>query len=293
WYSTGSPDSMPKAASVASMASAAPGTTRGVSRSSMRTSQLPRRARASSQLATAASSEPLCSSPFGEGAKRPRQGGGAALSAVAVVAVAVLLLTAFAALLRLQRQGGHGARLQALHADRLAGLQAIAVGAVLDARQRLVDLADQLALPVARAQLEAELLLLRGTVVRVGEVGRLVLHVRDRPVHLEHQVPLPVQQDGAEVLELLLAHVLLAALDDVRLDVARPGEQVLVVVVGGVVARRALLRLGGNRGLGGAHGADGFLDCGGGAGRRSRPGGCARSLAGGSGLCGRLLRGRG
>ena len=48
-----------------------PGTQRGVSTSSMRTSQRPPWARASSQLASAATSEPACSGPVGEGAKRP------------------------------------------------------------------------------------------------------------------------------------------------------------------------------------------------------------------------------
>ena len=49
----------------------APGGQRGVSTSSSRTSQRPRCARASSQLARAATSEPACSGPVGEGAKRP------------------------------------------------------------------------------------------------------------------------------------------------------------------------------------------------------------------------------
>ena len=52
----------------------APGTQRGASTSSMRTSQRPPWARASSQLASAATSEPACSGPVGEGAKRPTQG---------------------------------------------------------------------------------------------------------------------------------------------------------------------------------------------------------------------------
>jgi hypothetical protein len=37
----------------------------------MRTSQRPRAARASSQLASAATSEPKCNGPLGEGANRP------------------------------------------------------------------------------------------------------------------------------------------------------------------------------------------------------------------------------
>src|ERR1700676_1691465 len=57
------------------------------------------------------------------------------------------------------------------------------------------------------------------------EVPRLILHVRDRAVDLDHEVALPAVENTAEVLELLLAHVQLAALDDVRLYVARTGEQ--------------------------------------------------------------------
>jgi hypothetical protein len=53
------------------MMRSAPTTLRGVSMSSMRTSQRPPWARASSQLASAATSEPACSGPVGEGAKRP------------------------------------------------------------------------------------------------------------------------------------------------------------------------------------------------------------------------------
>jgi len=44
---------------------------RGRSTSSKRTSQRPPWARASSQLASAATTEPACSGPVGEGAKRP------------------------------------------------------------------------------------------------------------------------------------------------------------------------------------------------------------------------------
>jgi hypothetical protein len=63
---------MPKRASVARMSSAAPGTVRGPSTSSIRTIHVPPCARASSQLASALTSEPMCSGPVGEGAKRPR-----------------------------------------------------------------------------------------------------------------------------------------------------------------------------------------------------------------------------
>ena len=57
-------------------------------------------------------------------------------------------------LLRLDREGCDRARLQPLERNRLAGLFAIAVGAILDAGERLVDLGNQLALAVAGTQLD-------------------------------------------------------------------------------------------------------------------------------------------
>src|SRR5690349_12056273 len=60
--------------------------------------------------------------------------------------VAVDPLAALVPLLGLEAQGRDGPRLQPGQADRLAGLLAEAVGAVLEAPQRLVDLGDQLAL---------------------------------------------------------------------------------------------------------------------------------------------------
>ena len=158
-------------------------------------------------------------------ARKARKAGG---SAVEVVPVAKLLFAAFAALLRLDAERRHRAGFEALHADRLAGLEAVAIAAVLDAFQRFVDLADQLALAVTRAQFEAEFGLLRGAVVGVGEVGGFVLHVEHGAIHFLHQVLLPAGEDGAEVFELLLAHVLLALADLVGLDVARAGKQAWV-----------------------------------------------------------------
>src|SRR5262249_4340501 len=138
-------------------------------------------------------------------------------SAVAVVAIAVLPLAALTALLRFDTQSGDRPRLEALDADLLSCLEAVAVRAVLDPLDRFVDLADELALPVARAQLEAEFLFLRRSIVGVREVRRFILHMGDRTVHLDHQVALPAIEDVAEVLALLLAHVLLATLGDIRL----------------------------------------------------------------------------
>src|ERR1700722_5623284 len=83
-----------------------------------------------------------------------------AVLAVTVVAVAVLPLAPFAALLGLDGEGCHRSRLEALDADFLARFQTVAVAAVLDPFQSLINLADKLAFTVSRAQLEAEFLFL-------------------------------------------------------------------------------------------------------------------------------------
>src|SRR5690606_11410932 len=102
-------------------------------------------------------------------------GGGAAERPGSVVAVDALL--ALVALLRLEREGGDGAGVEALERDGLAGLLAVAVGALLDAAERGVDLGDDLALAVAGAELERAVGLLGGAVGDVGDVARPLLHV--------------------------------------------------------------------------------------------------------------------
>ena len=58
------------------------------------------------------------------------------------------------ALLRFHRKSGDRPGFQPPDRDRLAGLFAISVGAVIDAAKRLVDFGDQLALAVAGAKLD-------------------------------------------------------------------------------------------------------------------------------------------
>jgi hypothetical protein len=57
-----------------------------------------------------------------------------------VSVVAIDLLAALMALLRLDRQGRDRARVETLQRDRLAGFLAIAVSAFIDALQRRIDL---------------------------------------------------------------------------------------------------------------------------------------------------------
>ena len=92
--------------------------------------------------------------------------------------VAIDPLAALVSLLRFERQGGDRPGFEPLEGDRLAGLLAIAVGAVLDALQRGVDLGDQLALPVAGPQLDRPVGLGRRAVGQIGMVLVLVLEVR-------------------------------------------------------------------------------------------------------------------
>src|SRR5688572_27635463 len=87
--------------------------------------------------------------------------------------LAVELLLQLAAFLGLDREGRRGAREQPLDADGLAGFLAIAVAAVVDAGQGLVDLLQQLPLAVARAQLQRMLFLECRAVGRIGRERQL------------------------------------------------------------------------------------------------------------------------
>ena len=62
-------------------------------------------------------------------------------------------LVALMTLLRFQGERCDRARFEALQRDRLPGFVALPVAAVLDPRERGIDLGDELALPVAGAQL--------------------------------------------------------------------------------------------------------------------------------------------
>src|SRR5947199_5177271 len=121
--------------------------------------------------------------------------------------VAVELLHAFAALLRLERQRRRGARQQARYADRLAGLLAIAVAAIVDHAQRFLDLFEELPLAIARAQLERVLFLERGA---VRGIGRNLVLAQMLPGIIGIVEELRAQFDQAlpEERELRLAHVL-------------------------------------------------------------------------------------
>ena len=98
--------------------------------------------------------------------------------------VAIDLLALLVALLRLHRQRRDRTGFQPLQRDRLAGLLAIAVGVVLDALQRRVDLGDQLALAVAGAQFDRAVGFGRGAVGEIGVIDVLFLQGLQRELRL-------------------------------------------------------------------------------------------------------------
>src|SRR5262249_27758714 len=106
--------------------------------------------------------------------------------------------------LAVDAQRGHRAGLQPLDADRLAALLAQAEGAVIDARQRLVDLADQLALAVADAQQEIAIALQAAAVRGIGEALDVVTHVLRSAAGVVQQGSAATVQQIAEEVEIVL-----------------------------------------------------------------------------------------
>src|SRR5260370_26248755 len=116
--------------------------------------------------------------------------------------VAIDFLAFLVALLRLHRERRDRAGLQPLQRDRLAGLLAIAVGVVLDALQRRVDLGDQLTLAVAGAQLDRAVGLRRRAVGEIGMIDVLFLQGLQRDPRFPEDLVLPRQQLGAKIIAL-------------------------------------------------------------------------------------------
>src|SRR5262249_25458486 len=103
---------------------------------------------------------------------------------------------------------------EAAQRNRLAGLLAVAVGAVVDALQRRVDLGDQLALAVAGAQLDRPVGFGGGAIGKIGMVLILLLQVLEGVARLPEDLVAPHEQPLAEVVPLALVHE--------RLFVGRP-----------------------------------------------------------------------
>src|ERR1700677_565390 len=120
--------------------------------------------------------------------------------------VAIDLLALLVALLRLHRQRGDRAGFEPLQRDWLAGLLAIAVGVVVDALQRRVDLGDQLALPVAGAQFDGAVGFGRSAVGKIRMADVLFLERLQADARFLYNLFLPRQQLGAKIIALAVVH---------------------------------------------------------------------------------------
>ena len=98
-------------------------------------------------------------------------------STITSLLVPVGALHPLVAFLRLEAEGGDGTGLEPGDADRLVGLLAVAVDPGLDPLQGLVDLGDQLARPVAGAELQGASGFGRGAVGNVGLVQAALLQM--------------------------------------------------------------------------------------------------------------------
>src|SRR3989454_3616090 len=119
----------------------------------------------------------------------------------------VELLLLLASRLRLDGERCRRPRDQSGDADRLSRFLAVAVAALLDAAQGLVDFLEELPLAVARAKLKRVLLLDRRLVGRIGLQFVLAQMLRGE-IRLLQQFPLRLEQALAEERELFRAHVL-------------------------------------------------------------------------------------
>src|SRR5690606_4213007 len=151
------------------------------------------------------------------GTKNPAGAGFVSHAAIADRSVADLLLQVLPALLLVDGALGGEAGFEALEADLLAGVDAVAVLARVHPLERAVDLADQLAVAVAGAQFQRVLGFTGGALGLVADVAHFVLEVLDGLLGFLDQVRAPLQQALAEVLELQRAHVFLAGAGPVTL----------------------------------------------------------------------------
>src|SRR6476646_1733538 len=120
--------------------------------------------------------------------------------------VAVDALAPLVALLGFDAQCRDRPRVEPLQADWLAGLLAIAVGALVEAPKGRVDLGNQLALPVAGAKLESPLGLGGRPGGDLGVLGRFVLQVLERLLGRAEDLLAPSEQLAPEIGALALVH---------------------------------------------------------------------------------------
>src|SRR5450631_3011009 len=156
--------------------------------------------RRASRFCPAMTMKSIAASHYEEGINKMTARGGQTLL------VAIDLFAFFVALLRFHRQRRDRAGFQPLQRDRLAGFLAIAVGVVVDALQRRVDLGDQLALPVAGAQFDGAVGLGRRAVGEIGMIDVLFLQGLQGDPRFAQDFVLPRQKLGAKIIALAVAH---------------------------------------------------------------------------------------
>ena len=105
-----------------------------------------------------------------------------------------------------QAERGDGPGIEPGDTDGIAGFLAIAIGAIVDTLERGVDLGDQLALPVPRAQLERTIAFRAGPIGHIGMVLALFLQVLEGFAALAEDVVLPCVELGPEILPLPRVH---------------------------------------------------------------------------------------
>ena len=116
---------------------------------------------------------------------------------------------AFMAFLRLNRHGGDGSRLKPAERNRLSAFFAIAIGAVFNAFQRLINFVDQFARPVTGTEFQRAVGFNRGTIRKVslcyaafGEGGK-------RLTRFAQQILPPSEQFLPKIFKLEGIHKLL------------------------------------------------------------------------------------
>src|SRR6185503_15353966 len=124
--------------------------------------------------------------------------------------------------LAVDAERGDGPRLQPLDADVAAALLALAVRAVLDAADCLVDLRHELALAVADAEQQVAVVFERGAVGRIGERLARLTHAVERANRLVQQLLPATQKQGPELTQISFPHYRHQMMGSESLDAVPP-----------------------------------------------------------------------
>src|SRR5690606_16132433 len=127
--------------------------------------------------------------------------------------------------LRFQAQRGGGPGVEPGNADRIAGFLAIAIGAVIDALERRVDLGNQLALPVPRTQFQGAVAFRTGAVGHVRMVLALFLQIFESDAAFAQNFVLPARKLVPEVSPVPRVHERRVVAGPIVRNVNRSHEQ--------------------------------------------------------------------